>query len=75
MGNECFKFLINEKFFLRSFSCTRKKTNKKKAPVSRALRVRLRVAIAAGRVGTRCAQAADASSSPATAMLGLVTKG
>jgi hypothetical protein len=56
-----------------------KKSNQKKAPVSQALRVRLRVGAAAGRAGTRPAfsgtQTAAASLSSAAPMLDLVTKG
>jgi hypothetical protein len=56
-----------------------RKRNQKKTPMSRALRVRLRVVAAIGRAGTRPAyrgaQTAVASLSIAATMLGRVTKG
>jgi hypothetical protein len=61
------------------FLSRKRKRNQKKALVSRALRVRLRVDAAIGRAGThpayRGAQTAAASLPIAGAMLGLVTKG
>jgi len=61
------------------FLSRERKWNQKKAPASRALRVRLRVVAAIGRAGTRSAyrgaQTAAASLPIAATMLSRVTKG
>jgi len=57
--------LFNEnifRYFIVHFLSRERKQNQKKAPVSRALRVRLRVVVAAGRAETRPAYQRDSDS-------------